>query len=323
MIEMNVEIIAQPCSPAHAINIWAAPSASSAIKGIDASAVATGRSPAVTPGSENARQPSGICAARTYCSDAQRTIRLSCPPDCYLVTLVLANAAMALANGRHRLLDGLVPPGTACVTGPGQSLLISPRGGCSLLHLAVPVELVDLPRSALRKFGSMVVRDPLLGTIGALLTEAPASWLHANADVLSQIALVRLLHLAPRHSPGCLTLWRLKRVHAFVDGHIDEPLRLADLAAAAGLSRMHFAAQFRAATGMRPHTFVVSRRIDRAKTLMATTDSTLVTVALEAGFQSQAHFCAIFKQQTGMTPSRWRRRHQPGWNHAPTVSSLQ
>lgn len=168
----------------------------------------------------------------------------------------------------------------------------------------------------------MVVRDPLFATIGQLLADAPASWLQANADMLSQITLVRLLHLAPRHSSGCLTMWRLKRIRAYVDAHIDEPLRLADLAAVVGLSRMHFAAQFRAATGMAPHAFVVARRIDRAKTLMANTDSALVNVALDAGFQSQAHFCAVFKQQTGMTPSRWRGR-ETRWPHTPKTAAHQ
>lgn len=269
---------------------------------------------------EHARTPSGILVARTFRGQMQAASRLGCPLDCYLVTLVVTAGEALLANGSRRLVDGPLLPGTACVTGPGQHLVIAPRGGCNLVHLAVPLHHIDLPQSALRKFGSMVVCDPQFAAIGQLLTEAPAPWLRANADMLSQIALLRLLHLAPRHSSGCLTQWRLKRIRAYIDAHIDEPLRLAELAAVVGLSRMHFAAQFRAATGMAPHAYVVSRRINRAKILMTTTDSALVSVALDAGFQSQAHFCAIFKRQTGMTPSRWRQRAM-SWQPATDLAS--
>jgi AraC family transcriptional regulator len=53
--------------------------------------------------------------------------------------------------------------------------------------------------------------------------------------------------------PSALPRWRLKRAIEYVDGHLDEPVSLADLAAAAGPTRMHFAARFRAATGLTPH----------------------------------------------------------------------
>jgi AraC family transcriptional regulator len=84
-------------------------------------------------------------------------------------------------------------------------------------------------------------------------------------------------------------------------------LSLSDLAAAAGLSRMHFAAQFRAATGSSPHEYLLCRRIEVAKTLLSETDTPLVQVALDVGFLAQAHFTTVFKRLTGDTPARWRR----------------
>ena len=84
---------------------------------------------------------------------------------------------------------------------------------------------------------------------------------------------------------------------------------MADIAAATGLSRMHFAAQFRAATGLAPHEFVLRRRIARAQELLSAPSATLVDVALSVGFQTQAHFTTVFKRIVGQTPMRWRQ-HQ-------------
>jgi AraC family transcriptional regulator len=106
-----------------------------------------------------------------------------------------------------------------------------------------------------------------------------------------------------------LPMWRLKRVQAFVSAHIGEPLRLTDLAEAAGLSRMHFAAQFRSATGVRPHDYVLMQRVERAKTMLRSTDMPLAEIALSVGFQAQAHFCTVFKRFEAETPARWRKNN--------------
>jgi AraC-like DNA-binding protein len=85
---------------------------------------------------------------------------------------------------------------------------------------------------------------------------------------------------------------------------------LSDLAAFAGLSRMYFAAQFRAATGVRPHEYLLRRRVERAQDLLSTSGQALVEVALSVGFQTQAHFTTVFKRFVGQTPHRWRCRNR-------------
>ncbi|WP_341992364.1 AraC family transcriptional regulator [Azorhizobium sp. AG788] len=114
---------------------------------------------------------------------------------------------------------------------------------------------------------------------------------------------------APRRVKSALPKWRLKRVTEFVDAHLAETITLADLAEAAGLTRMHFAAQFRVATGVRPHEYLLRRRIARAQELLAVPGASLVDVALSVGFQTQAHFTTVFKRFTGQTPHRWRCAH--------------
>ena len=107
-----------------------------------------------------------------------------------------------------------------------------------------------------------------------------------------------------------LQKWRLKRVFEYVDLHLSAKITLAELAGVAGLSRMHFASQFRAATNLRPHEFVLRQRVQRAEQLLKNTTTPIVEIALTTGFQTQAHFTTIFKRFVGSTPNRWRAINQ-------------
>lgn len=112
-------------------------------------------------------------------------------------------------------------------------------------------------------------------------------------------------HLAGRRIAP-LPKWRLARVVQYVGDHIEESIKLADLAKAAGLTRMHFAAQFRATMGFSPHEYLLRRRIERAQMLLQDPKQRLVDVALSVGFQAQPHFTTVFRRFVGVSPHRWR-----------------
>jgi len=86
------------------------------------------------------------------------------------------------------------------------------------------------------------------------------------------------------------------------------PIALEDMANAAGLSRMHFAAQFRASTGLSPHEYLVRRRIARAQELLLNPNLSIAAIAMDAGFQTQAHFTVVFRKVVGEPPGRWRKQ---------------
>jgi AraC-like DNA-binding protein len=73
---------------------------------------------------------------------------------------------------------------------------------------------------------------------------------------------------------------------------------------------MHFACQFRTATGLRPHEFLLRRRIQRAEELLRNTTMPIVEIALTIGFQTQAHLTRVFKRFAWCTPGRWRAINQ-------------
>jgi AraC-like DNA-binding protein len=136
--------------------------------------------------------------------------------------------------------------------------------------------------------------------------------LYVNA--LSVAIVTRLIALlaTPRKIGGtrparaALPHWRLKRVFGHVHDNLAQPITLSDMAKAAGLTPMHFARQFRVATGIRPHDYLLRQRVEKAQELLRESGNTLVEVALSVGFQTQAHFTTVFKRFSGETPHRWR-----------------
>jgi AraC-like DNA-binding protein len=139
-----------------------------------------------------------------------------------------------------------------------------------------------------------------------------ASTIYADAVQLALVAkLLSGLGGSERKAGGAtqkapLPKWRLKRALEYIDAHYSRTITLSDLAAAAGLSRMHFAAQFRLATGLRPREFVLNRRVQLSQQMLSGTQASLVEIALSVGFQTQAHFTTVFKRFVGETPHRWR-----------------
>jgi len=109
---------------------------------------------------------------------------------------------------------------------------------------------------------------------------------------------------------GALPKWRIRRLEEFLAANIDKRISLADMAAAVDLSRMHFAAQFRVATGFRPREFLLFKRVERAKAMMKASRVPIVEVAFAVGFNSQAHFSTVFKRFTGTSPARWKQECQ-------------
>jgi AraC-like DNA-binding protein len=106
---------------------------------------------------------------------------------------------------------------------------------------------------------------------------------------------------------GGLAPWRIRRLKAFVETHLSQPIRVADLSGAVGLSATHFSRAFGRSFGEPPHVYLIQRRIDRARQLMLTSDISLSDLAAACGFSDQAHFCRLFRRHTGRTPAAWRR----------------
>src|SRR5262249_12624521 len=132
------------------------------------------------------------------------------------------------------------------------------------------------------------------------------------AESLANVLAVHLLrHLAAprrleRGRDGVLPQGRLRAVVEYIEEHLGGCPTLAQLAPVVGLNPHHLARQFKAATGLPPHQYVIARRVERAKQLLQGGDVSLAEVAADAGFSDQSQFSHHFKRLVGVTPGQFR-----------------
>lgn len=144
---------------------------------------------------------------------------------------------------------------------------------------------------------------------------ALAGAIGANSHLVAEAAMTELvarLFADPRHAAaesrlakGGLAPHVRRRLEDHIEAHLDETVRLRDLARIAGLSEFHLQRLFRASYGVSPHGWMAHRRIARAKSLLREGEE-IAAVAAACGYASQSHLTRAFRQGTGVTPAAWR-----------------
>jgi AraC family transcriptional regulator len=99
----------------------------------------------------------------------------------------------------------------------------------------------------------------------------------------------------------------LRRIRVYIDAHIGERISLDDLAHQAGVSRFHFARQFRLSTGESPMGYLRRVRIERSKSILQSRETTIAEVAATLGFSDQSHFTRTFGRLVGVSPGSFAR----------------
>lgn len=113
---------------------------------------------------------------------------------------------------------------------------------------------------------------------------------------------------------GALGPGAFARVRGYIEENVGERISLDDLARVAGMSRFHFARQFRIRTGESPMGFRLRLRIERSKAML---DAARVSdVAAALGFADQSHFTRTFRRLVGVPPSRFAASRPPRSLHA-------
>ena len=114
--------------------------------------------------------------------------------------------------------------------------------------------------------------------------------------------------LAP--SRGGLPPVLTQRVCEYIESHLDQKIGLEALAAIAGLSTHHFARAFHQSTGLPPHSYLLSRRLERAERMLRETLLPLSEIAAATGFSDQSHLARHFRRRTGMSPRLARSKER-------------
>ena len=161
-------------------------------------------------------------------------------------------------------------------------------------------------------------RDPVcVHLVQALEAEAALEPHDAQPLIIQSIASALAGRLLAKHSTlgaraqrarGGLDPRALRRVRAYIEENVGAAISLEDLARVAGVSRFHFARQFRASTGESPMGFLLRSRIERGKARLRERDVTVSRIATELGFADQSHFTRTFRRLVGTSPRRFADR---------------
>ncbi len=154
--------------------------------------------------------------------------------------------------------------------------------------------------------------DPLMESLRRELLRRKASPLFVQG-----VAQAIAVHLARnyaettadnRRASPSLPGYKLRRITDWMAAHLDEEVNLDQLAARAGLSKFHFHRLFKSALGVSPSHYHLTLRMDAARRLLRETKKSVVTVALDVGYANPSHFAQLFRRETGLSPSDYRRQ---------------
>lgn len=267
-----------------------------------------------------------VIATRWRAGNEHLTIaQAETPKDYHVVGITLARTNLSVSMHDRVALDGIAMPGSVLVTEPGVVAKCVFKGPFDELHIFLLNDLISecadhSPRHVEARILSEAVptHDPIINQLAHAFLHTgnmPGSLGQLYLDSIGVALIAHLLsgsnrsHLPARKRAG-LSRWRLRRAMEYIDANLAECLTLPGIAKAVGLSPMHFAAQFRVTTGLRPHEYVLRRRVERAQQMLLETSLSSVEIALSVGFRSQSHFTSVFTKFIGRPPQKWKRYNE-------------
>jgi AraC family transcriptional regulator len=110
----------------------------------------------------------------------------------------------------------------------------------------------------------------------------------------------------PNHEERRLTEHAQQLVIDYLNSELDSRIALDELAATVGMTTRSFLAAFSEAFSTTPHQYLIDQRIQRAKTLLTGTKTSITDIGFQVGFANPSHFATTFKQRVGITPTGYR-----------------
>jgi AraC family transcriptional regulator len=159
--------------------------------------------------------------------------------------------------------------------------------------------------------------------------ESPAAWSTAeklamlvgqdpdhNALYARTLCSLLLMEVAGRGEPrpmalhaevGGLGAFRARLVRTYIEENLSRNIQLASLAALVDLEDGHLLKSFKRSFGVPPHRYILQRRVEQAKLLLANSSMRVTDIALSTGFADASHFATTFRRLAGLTPSQYRK----------------
>jgi len=99
----------------------------------------------------------------------------------------------------------------------------------------------------------------------------------------------------------------LKNVIAYINANVNEKIDIHQLSSLTKWSHHHFIKNFTKYINQTPYQYILKKKIEKAKSIIRESDSSLSAIAFDLGFNSYSNFCNAFKKETGKTPEYYRK----------------
>ena len=127
--------------------------------------------------------------------------------------------------------------------------------------------------------------------------------------VLDYATRIRNLVMGKQYSKS------IQNIISYLQEHLTENVRTADLCSLVSLSRSQLSARFKSETGFTITEYMYTLKIKKARDLLASTDKSLLEISTYLGFSSQGYFQNVFRRYTSMTPGDYRKYNRKGLSH--------
>lgn len=168
-------------------------------------------------------------------------------------------------------------------------------------------------RSGFDAWRTLEFRSPFVSHVVAAMAEDIAGGCAAGALVGDSLTTALVAHLAggPRQVRAAESFpgpspKSFERALEYIDANLALPLRMTDLALAAGCSPRQLSRAFRAHEGKLPHDYVIEKRVERASSLIEAGQLSLAQIAMAVGFADQSQMTKKFRELLGTTPGHFR-----------------
>ena len=223
-------------------------------------------------------------------------------------------------DGSHK--PSLFSPGDAIVN-PAR-LFVAPRWSAEveILLLGInPVFITRITEQMNRHNGLELLipgfqfRDELLcllvlSLIAEFVQEVPPNPVYTESLTYTLIAhLIRLYSVAgskPLPANRGLSVYKLALLKHYINEHLSDVISLEALATVAQISPSYFMTLFKQSTGLSPHQYVMSQRVEKAKMLLTQTKLSIGEIAIQTGFADQSHLTRLMRRYTHLTPKMLR-----------------
>ncbi|MDY7066502.1 HTH-type transcriptional activator RhaS [Pseudomonas extremaustralis] len=180
----------------------------------------------------------------------------------------------------------------------------------------VAMDVMERPIEEVRLHDLLRTQDSILASIVGAITNEVGNRAMGGALYVEALSLQLAIHLLRHYAsvtfkessaPGRLSQQQKKYVLEFIDSHLEDSIRLDEMADAVGLGVWTFARKFSESFDCSPHTFVTERRIERAKRMLYNGTLSIKEIAYHCGFSDQAHLTRVLRTKLGVTPTQLRR----------------